>query len=304
MRVLAALVASLTLPFGGIQWWTVEPAGHSLLVTGSPPSGALCEFDVVALGTFAQRGPTERPCAEPPVKPHAIVPIVGSERDLFHVPVSLAGKVVFRFEDASDTRPQYAWYGRSLWIYDMATTQGPEALRFDARTGRLLQKTAMPQVERPVMIANADGLWLDPATNGGIAGERVAEVLHVAFGASRPAVVHRGGRAAMWMAASGHSVWLEQIAGRSSVSIWRIDGATVRLLARPKTIGLAAAYGAGKLWELTCGAKNHLLRIDPLSGAATPVGQFPRAANYCDASLTVAGGDPVALEGQKLYVYR
>jgi hypothetical protein len=303
VRVLAALIASLTLPFGGAQWWTVAPAGDSLLVTGSPPTGPLCEFYVVELGTFTGRGPYKRTCNKPPVSLHAITPVVGSSRDAFHVPVTVAGRVVMHYEDASDTRPQYAWYGRSLWIYDVATSDGAEVLRFDAHTGALLQRTAMPEVYRPVMVANGDGLWLDPATNGGISGVNVVPVLHVAFGAAKPVVVHRGGRAAMWMAASTHTVWFEQISGRSSVAIWRIDGTKVRLLARPTKIGFQAAYGGGKLWELTCGVKEHLLRIDPTDGTQTPVGQFPRIANYCDASMTVAGGDVFVLEGQKLYVY-
>ncbi len=50
--------------------------------------------------------------------------------------------------------------------------------------------------------------------------------------------------------------------------------------------------------------KEHLLRIDPRDGTETPVGQFPRIVNYCDASMTVADGDAFVLEGQKLYVYR
>lgn len=304
MRVLAALVASLTLPGGGLQWANVTPAGHSLLVTGSPPTGALCAFYVVDRGTLTGRGPYRRACNRPPIAAHAIVPVVGSSRDSFHVAVSVAGKVVMHFEDASDTRPQYAWYGRSLWIYDVATSDGAEVLRFDAKSGALLQRTAMPRVFRPVMVANGDGLWLDPATNGGISGVNVVPVLHVGFGASRPVVVHRGGRAAMWMTASAHTVWFEQISGQTRVAIWRIDGTTARLLARPRTIGFQGAFAGGRLWELTCGVKEHLLRIDPDTGAATPIGQFARTANYCDASLTVAGRTAFVLEGRQLYVYR
>lgn len=305
MRVVAALIASLTLPAGGVQWWNVAPAGKTILVTGAR-TGALCEFYAVDTSTLKGRGPYKRTCDKPPVSQHAITPLVGSTRDAFHVPVSVAGKVVMHFEDASDTRPQYAWYGRSLWIYDVATSDGSEALRLDARTGKLLQRTAMPQMDRPVMVANGDGLWLDPATNGGISGGNGnnVPVLHVAFGASEPVVVHRGGRAALWMAASAHTVWFEQISGRSKVAIWRIDGTRVRLLARPNKVGFQAAYGGGKLWELTCGAKEHLLRIDPADGTQTPVGQFPKTANYCDASVAVAGGNVFVLEGQKLYVYR
>jgi len=304
VRVLAALVASLALPSGGVQWWNVAPAGHSVLVTGSAPTGALCEFYVVELATISGRGPYKRACSRPPVSTHAIVPSVGSATSFSNVPVTVAGKVVMRYADASNTRPQYAWYGRSLWIYDVATTDGAEALRLDAHTGALLQRTAMPKLYRPVMVANGDGLWLDPATNGGIDGVPVAQVLHVAFGAANPVVVHRGGRAAMWMAASAHTVWLEQISGRSSVAIWRIDGTRLRLLARPRKIGFQGAYGGGRLWELTCGVKEHLMRVDPDTGALTPIGQFPRSFNYCDAAMTVAGGDVFVLEGRQLYVYR
>ena len=303
MRVLAALIATLTLPSGGVQWWNVAPAGHSLLVTGSPPTGALCEFYVVELSTQAGRGPYKRACGKPPVSTHPIMPVVGSSRDAFDVPVAVAGKVVMRYEDASDTRPQYAWYGRSLWIYDVATSDGAEALRLDAHTGALLQRTAMPKVFRPVMVANGDGLWLDPATNGGISAVNIVPVLHVGFGASKPVVVHRGGRAALWMAASAHTVWFAQISGRTSVALWRIDGGKARPLARSRKIGFQGAYGGGHLWELTCGAKEHLLRIDPDTGESTLVGQFPRIANYCDASMTAAGGEVFVLEGQKLYIY-
>jgi hypothetical protein len=300
VRVLAALIASLTLPVGGMQWWSAAPAGPSLLVTGTPPAGAGCEFLVVNRATLKARGPFRRACHKPPVAAHPLEPVVGSTARLFHVPVMLAGKVVFRYEDASDTRPQYAWYGRSLWIFDVATTQGPEALRFDARTGALLQRTAMPRLFRPVMVANGDGLWLDPAPNGGVDGVEVAQLFHVPFGASKPVVVYRGGRAALWMTASAHTVWFEQIAGRSRVSIRRVDGTKVRLLSRPRTIGFQGAYAGGRLWELTCGAKEHVLRLDPATAAVTPVATLPKLS-YCDASLTVAGRDAFVLDGQKLY---
>jgi len=45
------------------------------------------------------------------------------------------------------------------------------------------------------------------------------------------------------------------------------------------------------------------LRVDPDTGSLTPVGQFPKSVNYCDASMTAAGGKVFVLEGQKLYIY-
>jgi hypothetical protein len=303
VRVLAALIASLVLPAGGVQWWSIAPAGHFLVVTGTPPTGSLCAFFVVDTTTLKGHGPYRRNCDKPPVATHRLAPVTVYSRTSQYYAVTVAGKIVMHYEDGSDTRPQSATYGRSLWLYDVATSEGPEVLRFDARSGALLQRTAMPRLFRPVMVANGDGLWLDPATNGGIDGVSVVPVLHVRFGASKPDVVHRGGRAAMWMAASAHTVWFEQIAGRSSISIWRIDHTTVRLLARSRKIAFQGGYGDGKLWELTCGEKEHLLRVDPDTGSLTPAGQFPKSVNYCDASLTVAGGKVFVLEGQKLYIY-
>jgi outer membrane protein assembly factor BamB len=303
VRVLAALVASLALPAGGVQWWSITPVGHSLLVAGSPPAGALCAYFVVDTTTLKGRGRYRRSCDRPPVATHRVAPVVVHSRTSPYDAVTVAGKVVMHYRDGSDTRPQSVTYGRSLWLYDVYTSDGPEVLRFDARSGELLQRTPMPRLFRPVMIANGDGLWLDPATNGGIDGVSVVPVLHVGFGDSPPVVVHRGGRAALWMAASAHTVWFEQIAGRSSVSIWRIDHTTVRLLARPGRIGFQGVYGDGKLWELTCGAKEHLLRVDPDTGSLTPVGQFPRGANYCDTPMTVVGGKVFVLDGQTLHVY-
>jgi len=41
--------------------------------------------------------------------------------------------------------------------------------------------------------------------------------------------------------------------------VWQ-GAAKVRLLARPRKSGFQGAYGGGRLWELTCGVKEHLLR--------------------------------------------
>ena len=211
MRILAALIASATLPAGGVQWWNAAPAGNSLLVTGTT-TGRLCEFS--RRQEHVQRAwavqADMRQAAGVAARDYA----GGRQsRDAFHVAVTVAGNVVMHFEDASDTRPQYV----SVQDVPFGSTTSRQATArrcsgFDARTGKLLQRTAMPQLERPVMVANGDGLWLDPATNGGISGGNGnnVPVLHVAFGASTPIVVHRGGRAAMWMAASAHTVWFEQ----------------------------------------------------------------------------------------------
>ena len=86
----------------------------------------------------------------------------------------------------------------------------------------------------------------------------------------------------MWMAASAHTVWFEDRGLLKPLDLANRLHGGVRLLTRPKAIGLQGAFGADPLWELTCGVKEHLLRINPDTGALTAVGQFAKA-NYCDA---------------------
>ena len=136
---------------------------------------------LIDTGTLKGRGPYRRSCHKPPVSTHRLAPAVVYSRTSLYA-VTVAGKVVMHYEDASNTRPQWTTYGRSLWLYDVATSRGPEVLRFDARAGTLLQRTVMPRLFRPVMVANGNGLWLDPATNGSVDGVSVAPVLHVASG--------------------------------------------------------------------------------------------------------------------------
>ena len=291
MRVLAALIASLVLPAGAVQWWSVAPAGNSILVTGSPPTGALCEFFVVDTATLKGRGPYRRACDKPPVATHQLTPAIVHSRTSPYDAVTVAGKVVMHYEDASDTRPQWTTYGRSLWLYDVLTSDGPEVLRFDANTGALLQRTAMPQVYRPVGRATVS-IWRSTARTAA-----PSSVLHVPSALEARRRPPR--RSCGDVDGARHTVGSSRSPARASRS-----GASIRLLARPKEIGFVGAYGGGRLWELTCGGKEHLLRVDSETGALTPAGQFPKNLNYCDAPMTVAGGDVVVLDGQKLYVYR
>jgi hypothetical protein len=305
----AALVASLYLPVA-VNWWTVAPAGNRLLVTGSTVQGAQCVWLYVRPETLSARRPAQGDCMRMPAA-QRVVPEVMRSRNMFKTPVRLRiggrlGPVVFRYEDASDTRPQYAYYGDSLWAYDVATTQGPQLFRFSATTGKLLQALAMPKLYRPVLAANADGLWLSPAPNGGLSAPGPAAVFLVAPGSSQARVVHVGGRAALWIVAAPHSAWVDVISGTSSTAIWRFDGARAKAtrLARPTFVSTAAAYGAGAVWSLDCGTKRErVMRIDGATGAATPVATIPLLA-YCGwlgYGVTYFRGAVYFLNGPKLF---
>ncbi|MHB8470031.1 MAG: hypothetical protein ACYDCH_09790 [Gaiellaceae bacterium] len=305
MRTLAVLIASIYLPVGA-TWSAVEPVGQRLVVSGPAVQGNACEFLLVDRRTLGLRGPLRRACARPPASAHPVVPVEIPSRRSPYGSVRIGGRVVLRYEDVSDARPLWTWGGGSLWLYDVATPHGALALRFDAATGKLLQTVRMPRMFRPALAANEDGLWLAPAPNGGISGGATARVYRVAPGSRRATLVHAGGRAAIWFATSAHEAWAEIVAGtQTTAALWRFDAHGATRIARRMPIGFQAEYGSGALWELTgCeplkhGAE-HLVRVDPSTGAMTFVARVP-AMSFCGATLAYADGSLFVLDAPRLF---
>ena len=324
MPLLAAIVTALVLP-GGI-FDSAQPAGGTLLVSGST-GGRACVWltvDPTSLRATQARGS----CARPLRSPHPAVPVVIPNRRSPWQAVRIArvgsavgyGPVVMRFQDGSDTRPVWTYGPGSLWLYDVDTERGAEVLRFSSRTGRLEQTVAMPKLYRPVLAADDDGLYLMAAVNGGVDGPGPAALYRVAPGARRPAVVHRGGRAALWIAAGAHTVWTEIVSGTTEAALWRFDGPSARAKRLWRgTIGAApvATYGGGSLWAVTptwagprsaqCTSES-VSRIDPATGRATVVATVA-ATGYCSLlfdpqGLTFSKGALYFLSGSRLYRVR
>jgi hypothetical protein len=108
------------------------------------------------------------------------------------------GPVLGTDEDASDTRPQWVYGSGSLWLYLAAPKGSPhagEALRVSEATGQLVQEARVsPTLYRPVMAADANGLYLSPAVNGNFeAGRRTANavIFQVSTGATASDVFYR-----------------------------------------------------------------------------------------------------------------
>ena len=284
MRALAAVVATLWLPAGG-TFSSVRPAGNELLLSGYAQTGTACIRATVDPVRLKLLRTSRGPCPAPRV--------VYDPRSFWAAVVLGNGRAVFRFQSYSDTQPEWAFGPGALWVYDVNTDRGPELARVSLASGRVVQRVRMPKMFRPLLAADLDGAWLVPATNGGLGdGSQPQPLLHVALGATRAEVVHRGGRAALWLLAHGHTVWMEQIAGRTTVSLWRFDGTKGREFARPGYIAADAVWGAGSLW--VAGADAHctteaFVRVDPDTGRAT------RVARVKTGSCEPLAGDPHAL---------
>jgi hypothetical protein len=319
VSALAAVVTALTLP-GGF-FGSVQAAGGKVLVSGGTGSGCVwLTVDPASLRATQSRGSCGRPRgsaypAVPVVIPNPRSPWQSVRIAHVGARVTYSG-VVMRYQDASDTRPVSTYGPGSLWLYDVDTKQGPELLRFSSRTGRLQQTVVMPQLYRPLIAANNDGLYLIAAVNGG-AGPGPADLYHVAPGAGQATIIHREGRAALWITAHAHTVWTEIANGRSHASLWRFDGPKAhakRLWRRPVNAAPVATYGDASLWAVRpiwaapnssqCTGEK-VTRIDPLTGREDAVATVA-ASGYCSLlfdpqGIAFARGALFFLSGARLY---
>ncbi len=133
------------------------------------------------------------------------------------------GPVVMTYEPASDTGPVSIDGGGWLWIYDVASTDGPEVLQVSPSTGQVVDTVTLPALYRPVLAADDDGLWLGNSV-GGNAMPRT--LWHVAPGARSAVGAGPGGsQYVFWLDAAGDHLWAGiGPPGNLAQTIWRFDG--------------------------------------------------------------------------------
>ena len=199
------------------------------------------------------------------------------------------GPVVMTYTHSSDTSDVTARGGGWLWIYDVATTNGSELLQVSTTTGDVVNRVAMPQIYRPVMAANDDGVWLGPAPNGG----GPATLYFVGSRAKSATVIDSGHQSVCWLVASGHDAW----AGTGCVpeTIRRFHGTNLTPLFAVRDHGYSPFAVVGDetqgLWTMQWhpplgGAisspprPRDIIRINPDTGAETVAATLPRAAIY------------------------
>ncbi|HEY3922016.1 MAG TPA: hypothetical protein VGL76_07865 [Gaiellaceae bacterium] len=235
-------------------------------------------------------------CEHPTVRPVSV-----SDRT-FTVRVRIAhgasvGPVVMRFVSLSDTRLEFAYGPHTLWLYDVMTPNGAEVLQVSTNTGRVENVVHMPKLYRPSLAADDDGLWLAVATNGDYSDEarQQAPIYRVALGAKAPTLVHRGGRAALWLVAAGHTVWADVLTGMRGAKLWRFDEPEGKAHALApagelNTWAAAAAPDGSAVWavrQVPVGGKYYsctaerVFRIDAHTGRQSLVATVPIPDQTC-----------------------
>ena len=305
MRFLAAVVASVALPSGAI-WSNVIPAGGNVVAWGIANPGSGCVWltvDPRSLKSRKSRGP----CATPEKEAYGIAPVISRNLKSFQSTVYVGGKVAFRYGEYSDTKAVWAYGGGSLWLYDVATTKGPLLLRYSLASGALEQRVRMPKLFRPLLAADADGVWLMAGVSGGVSRQTVSALYLVRPGATKPVVVDRKGRAALWIVANRHTLWVETVTGTGVFSLWRFAGTRGKLLHSGNHGDVyAATYGGGALWgwgnTAPCGGRVPVMRIDGKTGAARVVVRVPRLGGCSQPSGDLyVGGAFWFVNGPRLF---
>jgi hypothetical protein len=219
---------------------------------------------------------------------------------------STIGPVVMTYTPASDTAPVAAYGGGSLWIYDVETNNGPEAVQVSATSGQVEDVVRTPLLYRPIMAANSDGLWL----GNSIEGSQVAgTVFHVTPGSHTvTTVVSSQNDAVDWLVADSGHVWAGiRPSGSTLLSLWRFDGpqGIVALHVAEPTLEVGPNYVVGDeqdgLWLTTpdppIGAtpspqdNQHLdvVRLDANTGKRTVEAALPPLDQLAAESQTASG---------------
>lgn len=236
-----------SLNFGDVS---SSPSG--LVLSGSATLdgdlGVACLSAKVNPTTLALSGPVEPLCTDTPLLTGHSVAVVQREARTMVASVRIAnltpsrelhiGPVVLTYTVLSDTHLETVRTSGSLWLYAPNTPGGARALRISESTGKVLQDTSVsPAMDRPVIAANKNGLYLAPAFNSGFLGSGLTPnesgiIYHVGIGSQHVQIFDAWPHATRfpgfisWMAGSGSSLIADicQWPVGTSCMITRFDG--------------------------------------------------------------------------------
>jgi len=293
-----ATVASLRFTHGLYDALTV--AGGRLILSGGPDGSPLpaarhdapgltgCRAATVDPATMTVTGRRTGNCDDPRLFDQATLVVndfTNGNPDGSHVQIAhvtgggfAVGPVVMTYSELSDTDAEWLYGDGYLWLFDCLTTAGSELLRISATTGAVLQTVRMPQIDRPLLAVDDDGLWLAPAVNSSS-----GSIYRLAPGMARPVLVRHIHSDAYWMAAAGHSLWVSVNDHPKPPTLLRFDGTSTKpsldIAFRGGFYGQFgygqphfAADAAGDIWTVASG---HLYRIDGETGRVATVATVP-----------------------------
>lgn len=158
-----------------------------------------------------------------PLSNNATVSIARIDPATGHV---LTSAPIMTFSSGSDSHATWAYASDgSLWVYDVDTTSGPEAIEVSP-AGQVETTASTPQLYRPELAANDEGLWIGNSVEGGCGSQGCADALyHVAPGTTSATSVLPGNRETVfWIVGNGAHLWAGIGPMYSKEQTWRFDG--------------------------------------------------------------------------------
>ena len=311
----------------------VSPSG--LVLSGTTTldgdQGVLCLMARANARTLAVSDIVEPFCDSPLLSGHSVAAIQQRSRSMV-TSVRIAhlsptgqvelGPVVVRYEEASDTHLESVYTAGSLWLYAPSTPTGGRALRISETSGRVLQDTPVsPAMDRPVIAANANGLYLAPNPETGFLGSAKLPtengiIYHVGIGASSVKIfdVAAGKRFlgyVSWITGDGNSLWADichrPVGHRCLIS--RFNGSSPKPVFQVSDRDLTGFWAIGSIRQgfysvaLRGGATtsaDYVIRIDPATGAVKIITTVPLPEFW--PGDWYDGATDAALHGHSLYL--
>lgn len=301
-----------SLDFGSVS---SSPSG--LILSGSATldgdRGVACLKAKVNPTTLALSGLVEPLCSDTPLLTGHSVAVVQSEAKTMVASVRIVkltqsgelhiGPVVLTYTVLSDTHLEAVRTSGSLWLYAPNTPSGARALRISESTGKVLQDTPVfPAMDRPVIAANKNGLYLAPASNSGFLGSGLTAkengiIYHVGIGSQHVQIFDAWSGTSLfpgfisWMAGSGSSLFADicQRPVGTGCVITRFDGTDPKPVFqvsdhRLTTYSVVGDISQGFYGVVTPGygsgmgvVTGRVVHIDPSNGKISTIAEIPLA---------------------------
>lgn len=241
---------SVVLP-GGYWFDQLLTVGGRLLLTGYVASAAnsttftRCAVAQVDPRTLAVGKATEGSCDDPAMSGRTVTPVISYPRTGMGT-VAIArldtktgavstSPTIMTFVNTSDTRPITTYGGGSLWIYDVDTAGGPEAVQVSGTTGQVERTVSTPPLIDPYIAANQNGLWLGNSTRG---SSQPDAIYHAGTASKATGVLSGRHGSVYWLTASGAHTWAGVGTSVTTETIWRFDGPSAHVGLRVREAGL------------------------------------------------------------------